>query len=240
MSKKIKKGRGKHDQGHDLLENPEAIAKGLGRGEHFLKENTKLVAGLIAALVLVIAGVLFYQIHKANQNKTAQGEMFQAVYYFEQDSLELALNGDGVNPGFLQIIEEYNGTDASNLSNFYTGSIYLSQGDFQRAIDHLKKFSADDNFVQPTAYSLIGDANMELGNMNDAINYYKRAANYKENKYFTPIYLNKLAIAYEEAGQIQDAIDTYGRIENEYFESYEHTAARKHKCSCEGLASCWC
>lgn len=237
MSKKVKKNRGTHDQSNELLENPDAIAKSLGRGEGFLKENAKLVAGIIGALILVIGGILFYQIHKANQNETAQGEMFQAVYYYEQDSLDLALNGDGVNAGFLQIIDEYGGTDAANLSNFYTGSIYISQGDYQKAIDHLKKFSADDYFVQPTAYSLIGDANLELGDLDEAIKYYKRAADYKENKYFTPIYLNKLAIAYEEAGQIPAAIDTYGRIEDEYFESYEFTAARKHKARLEGLAS---
>ena len=79
MSKKVKKNRGTHDQSNELLENPDAIANSLGRGEGFLKENAKLVAGIIGALILVIAGILFYQIHKANQNETAQGEMFQAV-----------------------------------------------------------------------------------------------------------------------------------------------------------------
>jgi len=237
MTKKIKTGRGKQEHVNDLLENPEAIASSLSRGESFLKENTKVVAGLIGLMVLVIAGILFFQIHKANQNETAQSEMFQAVYYFEQDSVELALNGDGVNPGFLSIIDDYSGTDAANLSHFYTGSIYLSQADFQKAVDHLEEFSSDDFFVQSKAYALVGDAYMELGNFNEAIKSYTKAANHKENKYFTPMYLNKLAIAYEEAGQLDKAIETYGRIENEYFESYEFTAARKHKARLEGLAA---
>jgi len=237
MTKKIKTGRGNQDHANDLLENPEAIATSLSRGESFLKENTKIVAGLIGLMVLIIAGVLFFQIHKANQNETAQSEMFQAVYYFEQDSVEMALNGDGVNPGFLSIIEDYSGTDASNLSHFYTGSIYLSQGEYQKAVDHLKKFSSDDYFVQSKAYALLGDAYMDLGNYDEAIKSYSKAADHKENKFFTPMYLNKLAIAYEEAGQLDKAIDTYARIENEYFESYEFTAARKHKARLEGLAA---
>ncbi|MEX2592738.1 MAG: tetratricopeptide repeat protein [Anditalea sp.] len=237
MTKKIKRGRTQQERANDLLENPEAIASTLGRGETFLKENVRFIAGIIVAVVLVIAGILFYQIHKANQNETAQGEMFQAVYYYEQDSVELALNGDGVNPGFLQIIEDYSGTDASNLSHFYTGSIYLSQSNFQQAIDHLEEFSSDDFLVQAKAYSLIGDAYIELDNFNEAINAYQKAADYKENKYFTPKYLYKLALAYEEAGEIDRAIEAYERIENEYFESFEFTAARKHKARLEGLAA---
>lgn len=237
MSKKIKKGRGQQEHANDLLENPDAIATSLGRGESFLKENAKIVAGIIGLAVLVIAGILFFQINRANQNETAQGEMFQAVYFFEQDSVDLALNGDGVNPGFLSIIEDYKGTDAANLSHFYTGSIYLSQGQFQQAIDHLRNFSSDDYFVQGKAFSLIGDAYMELGNHDEAIDFYKKAVNYKKNKYFTPMYLNKLAIAYEEAGQLDQAIAAYDRIENEFFESYEYTAARKHKARLEGLAA---
>lgn len=237
MSKKMNKGRAQQGHGNELLENPDAIATSLGRGETFLKKNAKVVAGIIGLVILIIAGILFYQINKANQNETAQSEMFQAVYYFEQDSVNLALNGDGVNPGFLSIIEDYSGTDASNLAHFYTGSIFLSQSEFQKAIDHLKAFSSDDYFVQAKGYALTGDAYMELDNYKEAINFYKKATNYRENKYFTPTYLNKLAIAYEEAGQIDEAIAAYDRIEREYFESYEFTAARKHKARLEGLAA---
>jgi tetratricopeptide (TPR) repeat protein len=237
MTKKLKKGRSQEERANDLLENPEAIASTLGRGETFLKENVRFIAGIIVAVGVVIAGILFYQIHKANQNEIAQGEMFQAVYYYEQDSVELALNGDGVNPGFLQIIEDYGGTAAANLSHFYTGSIYLSQGNFQQAIDHLEDFSSDDFLLQARAYTLIGDAYVGLDNLNSAISAYQRAVDYKENKYFTPKYLQKLAFAYEEAGEIEEAIEAYNRIINDYFDSFEVTAARKHKARLEGLAA---
>jgi tetratricopeptide (TPR) repeat protein len=238
MSKsKVKNTSKKKDPSNELLENPEAIASRLNRGEHFLKENTKLVAGAIGAVILIIAAALFFQFNKANQNKTAQAEMFQAVYYFEQDSVELALNGDGVNAGLLRIIDKYGRTDAANLANFYVGSIYLSQGEHQKAVDHLKKFSANDFFIQAQAYALTGDAYMDLGNVKEAIRFYKRAADHQPNKFFTPKYLNKLAIAYEESGDLKSAIGAYEQIENKYFDSYEFTNARKHKARLQGLAS---
>ncbi len=238
MSKsKVKNTSKKKDPTNELLENPEAIATRLNRGENFLKENTKLVAGAIGAVILIIAAVLFFQYNKVNQNKTAQAEMFQAVYYFEQDSVDLALNGDGVNPGLLTIIDKYGGTDAANLANFYVGSIYLSQGQHQNAADHLKEFSSDDFFLQAQAYALTGDAYMDLGNIDEGIRFYKRAANHEANKFFTPKYLNKLAIAYEESDDLTSAIDAYEQIENKYFDSYEFTNARKQKARLQGLVS---
>jgi tetratricopeptide (TPR) repeat protein len=222
---------------YELLENPEVIASRLERGENFVKKNSKIFGGILIAVVILIAGILFLQINKENQNEKGQAEMFQAVYYFEQDQTDLALNGDGTNAGFLKIAEDYSGTDAANLANFYIGSIYLSEGQFEKSITHLKKFSANDFFVQAKAFALLGDAYLELGNTNEAISNYKKAATKSENKFFTPRYLNKLAVAYEEAGDIANAIKTYETIEEKYFESYEYTNARKHKARLEGLAS---
>lgn len=221
----------------DLLEDPEVIASRLEKGEVFLKENSKILAGILIAAVILIGGILYFQINNQNQNVNAQKEMFQAVYFFEQDSIQLALEGDGINPGFLSIIEDYPRTDAANLANFYVGSIYLSERKYTEALTHLEQFSADDYLVQAKAYALIGDANMELGKVDLAITNYKKAADTNTNKYFTPKYLNKLAVAYEESGKIQDAIATYTTIEEKYYESFEFSGARKHKARLEGLAT---
>ncbi|GMQ26023.1 tetratricopeptide repeat protein [Algoriphagus sp. oki45] len=222
---------------NELLENPEVIAERIGRGEAFLKKNSKVLGGVLIAAIVLIGGILFFQINNQNQNEKAQAEMFQAVYFFEQDSIEFALNGDGINKGFLSIVEDYPRTDAANLANFYIGSIYLSERKFQEALTYLEDFSSDDYLVQSKAYSLIGDANLELGNTDAAISNYTKAARTNENKFMTPKYLAKLAVAQEEAGKIADAIATYTEIEEKYFESYEYSAARKHKARLEGLAA---
>lgn len=235
MAKKLSK-KAQQEQ-NELLENPAALAETLGRGEAFLKKNSKILGGVLIAAILLIGGILFFQINTQNQNEKAQEEMFQAVYFYEQDSVDFALNGDGINPGFLQIVDEYPRTDAANLANFYIGSIYLSEKKFEDAISHLEKFSSDDYLVQAKAYSLLGDAYLDSGDLDEAISYYRQAANHKPNKYFTPKYLYKLAIAYEEAGQIEEAIETYTEIEEKYYESFEYTGARKHKARLEGLAA---
>jgi TolA-binding protein len=222
---------------NEVLENPEVLAERIGRGEAFLKQNSKILAGVLTVAIILIGGILFFQFNNANQNKKAQAEMFQAVYFFEQDSTDFALNGDGINKGFLKIVDDYPRTDAANLAHFYIGSIYLSERKFQEAINHFEDFSSDDYLVQAKAISLIGDAYLELGNLEKAISNYSKAAKTNVNKFTTPKYLAKLAVAQEEAGKIEDAIKTYGEIEEKYFESFEYSAARKHKARLEGLAA---
>jgi TolA-binding protein len=226
----------KSDQ-NELIENPEVIAEKIVPGEDFLKSNSKILAGVLAVAVVLIGGILFFQYNTQQQNEKAQAEMFQAVYFFEQDSVDFALNGDGINKGFLNIIESYPRTDAANLSHFYTGSIYLSQKKFEDALTHLQEFSSDDYLVQAKAYSLVGDANLELGKTEEAIAQYTKAARTNENKFMSPKYLAKLAVAQEEAGKIEEAIKTYTEIEEKYYESFEFAAARKHKARLEGLAA---
>ncbi|MEL7006031.1 MAG: tetratricopeptide repeat protein [Bacteroidota bacterium] len=155
--------------------------------------------------------------------------MFQAIYYFESDSLDLALQGDGNNLGFLDIIEEYGITDAANLANFYVGAAYLKQGKHKLARLYLEDFKSDDLLIQARAYSLIGDAYTELGELDNAADSYQKAADYKPNKYFTPRYLMKAAFAYEEAGDTAAAIKAYDTIIEEYWDSTEFQNAKKYR-----------
>jgi predicted negative regulator of RcsB-dependent stress response len=224
----------KKEENKDLLENPEVLQEKLVDVESWFERNPKIVIGVVAGLMLVVGGFFGYRYYLTNQDAQAQNEMFQAVRYFEADSLNLALNGDGNNLGFLQIIEDYSQTDAANLANFYVGAIYLKQGKFPLAIFHLEDFNANDMLVQARAYSLMGDAYMEQKDYENAARYYDKAASHKPNKEFTPIYLMKAALAYEKLNQNQKAISAYQTIIEKYWESSELQNARKFKAKLEG------
>jgi tetratricopeptide (TPR) repeat protein len=145
----------------------------------------------------------------------------------------LALNGDGNNLGFVAIIEDYGITDAATLANYYAGAAYLKQGKFEVARLYLEDFKSNDLLVQARAYSLIGDTYMEEKNYEEAARYYDRAANYKPNKYFSPGYLMKAALAFEKNNQAEKAIEAYDKIIEEYYESPEFQEARKFKAKLE-------
>jgi tetratricopeptide (TPR) repeat protein len=223
----------KKEENKDLLENPEVIKEKLAGAEHWIEDNPKIVFGVLGAIVLVVGGFFGYRYWAASQDDQAQREMFQAIRYFEADSLNLALNGDGNNLGFRQIIEDYGMTDAGKLANFYVGFIYLKQKQFKPAILYLEDFKAKDLLVQARAYSLIGDAYMELKDYENAVTYYNRAADYKPNKFFSPVYLMKAALAYEKLNQNEKAKAIYQRIIDQYWDSNEYQDARKMKARIE-------
>ena len=111
---------------------------------------------ILIAIVLVAISVLSYLGYKTYiyepKKLEAVGELSQAQYYFElalnsqdSDSLYLrALNGGEGKFGFLDIIENYEGTPAGMLANYSAGMSYLNLKDYVNAIDYLDKFKSDD------------------------------------------------------------------------------------------------
>lgn len=204
--------------------------------EHFVENNKKNLSIIVGGIVVVIALYLGYtKMYIAPMEIEAQSSMFMAEKYFEQDSLQKAINGDGLNYGFIDIIDEYSGTKSANLAHYYLGISYLRTGDFEAAIDELKSFSSDDIMVSSIALGAIGDAYMELNEIGDAISYYEKAAKNQENDLTSPMYLFKAGIAYEEKGDYQAAFDNYTKIKNDYAESSEGRTIEKYLARAEAL-----
>ncbi|UOQ73384.1 tetratricopeptide repeat protein [Hymenobacter cellulosilyticus] len=221
---------------HPLLEDPDALAERLANSEDFLRRNKNVLLGLLAVVILAVAGGFGYYMWRSSQDTKAQAAMFQAVNYWEADSLNKAMKGDGQYDGLEAIASEYSGTKAGNLANFYAGAAALKQGKFQAAIDYLEDFSSDDLLVQARAYALLGDANLELNKYKEAADLYNKAANYNANEYFSPGYLMKEATARELAKDYEGAIKAYDKILTDYQNAQEAGEARQFKARLEGLA----
>ncbi|MBO5728533.1 MAG: tetratricopeptide repeat protein, partial [Paludibacteraceae bacterium] len=89
----------------DELQN---VEQALSKTEQFIENNRKLLlTGLAVIVVIAIAVVWFFNGYVAPQNVEAADNMAAAVRYFERDSFALALNGDGMNEGFIEIIDNY-------------------------------------------------------------------------------------------------------------------------------------
>ncbi len=214
------------------------IQEKLGDAEEFLTKNKKSLTIIVTAVVLAIAGYLLYEkVYVAGKESEASGQMYMAEDYFRKDSLRLAIAGDKTNPGFETIIDDYGVSPSANLAHFYLGMSYLKKGEYDKAIETLKSYSAKDDITGSMALGAIGDAYLEQNNNDDAIKYYSKATKETPNTFTTPIYLNKLAAANEIAGNYKDAVEAYDKLIKEYPESAEGRNAIKYKARAEALAS---
>jgi predicted negative regulator of RcsB-dependent stress response len=200
----------------------ENIEETLTKTEEFIIHNQKTLTVVVLVLVAILLG--FFGVKKyyiEPKNKEAQEQVYPAQRYFEADSLDKALYGDGNSLGFVDIAKNYSMTKAGNLANYYAGVCFLKKGDFDQAISYLSDFDADDEIIAPMAKGALGDAYLEKGDRDKAVAAYESAATMKENEFTSPMFLMKAGELYELMGQYDDAIDAYTTVKEKYFKSEE-------------------
>jgi len=205
------------------------IEETLSRTEQFIEDNQKNLMTGVGAVVLIVALFIGYQnLYIAPMEKEAQADMFMAELYFQKDSFNLSLTGDGQYLGFLDIADEYSSTKAGVLANYYSGLAYLNTGDYESAIEYLGNFSSDDVVLSALALGCIGDAYMELADPKNALSFYEYAAKKNVNEFTTPRYMLKQAIIHEANGDLAEALTIYKRIEADYKTSREGNGIEKY------------
>lgn len=201
-------------KGDHRLEN---IEETLTKTEQFIVDNQKNISIVLGVVVVIILAFFGYQRYiVAPKTIEAQEQMFVAQRFFESDSLDKALYGDGNSLGFIDIVDEYGSTTPGNLANYYAGICFLKKGDFQQAIDYLGSYDGDSKMVGPMATGAIGDAYLELGEREEAASYYMSAAEKDDNKFTTPLFLYKAAEVEELMANYDKAIDLYERIKTDF------------------------
>lgn len=210
---------------------PRQIDPSLEGIQLFYEKNKKMITYVGGGLVAVVAIFVFYKFSfLPGKEAEASNEIFWAQTLFERDSFNLAVKGgvmvmaaEGQKQmmGFEQIADEYSITKTGNLANYYAGICYLRTGKFDQAIESLNKYSGNDAIIAPIAVGATGDAYMELNKVDEAINYYLKAAEKHSNNFTTPLYLKKAGFAYEQKGNFEEALNVYERIKKEFGRSAE-------------------
>ncbi|MBK3518098.1 tetratricopeptide repeat protein [Carboxylicivirga marina] len=215
----------KHTPQDDSFENVESA---LSKTEHFIEENQNRLTIIALVIIVIVAGYWgTKKFYFMPLEKEAQETIFYAQQHFEKDSFNLALNGDGLNAGFLDIIEDYGSTNAGNLAVYYAGISNLHLGNYAEAVDYLKGFSTSEEMIAATAAGALGDAYSELGQNDDAIAQYKDAASY-DNTLTAPTYLMKLGVMYEAKADYKAAVEAYKKIKDQYSTSAEARQVDKY------------
>jgi tetratricopeptide (TPR) repeat protein len=210
-------------------DNLQELESALTKTEHFIEDNQKTITYIVGAIVLITVAYLgFSKFYMQPRNKEAQSQMFMAENYFERDSFNLAINGDGNYLGFLDIIDDYGMTKSANLAKYYTGISYLYLGQYEDALDYLGDFKTKDILLKPIAEGAKGDAKLELGDTDGALNHYKKAYSISDNELTSPVYMMKAAKLLESMDELEDALALYKEIKSKYPDTTEGQNADRY------------
>ena len=204
-------------------QDPLDLEEAMSSSEAFIiKYKNKFLAG-IAAIVIVVGGVLGYQhfISEPNEKKASEA-LFRGEQYFIADNYELALNGDSLGyEGFLKVADQFSGTNAGKLANAYAGICYAQLGEYENAVKYLDKFNANDQVVSPALMGTMGNCYAQLGQLEKAAATLVKAADKANSHALSPIYLIQAGQIYEKLGKKSEAVSAYQTIKNKYFNSYQ-------------------
>lgn len=205
-----------------------AQEQSLNKQEELFLKFRKQILIAVAAVVVIIAGIVVYNTFVAGPRETkASTAIAKAQDAFAQNDYQKALNGDKTQEGFLAVIENYGGTDAANLAKLYAGLCYASLNKWQEAVKYLDDFSTQgDAMISPAATAALGNALAHTGDIDKAISTLKKAASMADseseegvNNSLSPSFLIQAARLLESQGKTADALAIYNDIKNKYANS---------------------
>lgn len=218
--------------GSKKIENEEVNENFVTRFLAFFNKYQNIIYGVvIGILVIALAFILFNRFYLQKKNEQASAQITYPVSMLmagDSTSLNLALEGDDENDGFLAIADNYKITKTANTANYYAGLCYLKLGQKEDALEYLKKFKKKEDVLWYICQTLIGDLYDDQGNEAEAIKYYEKAIK-GNDPYNTPMALFKLGQMYERQDNWSKAYDAYQQIEDNFYAEYNKMSIAQYK-----------
>ena len=211
---------------NEALDMEEAISK----SEAFVLKYKNALIGGVAAIILIIAGVLCYKNYYAQpREQKASAAMAKAEENFRNNEYEVALKGDDKGTvGFTQIMSDYSGTDAAKIAKAYAGECYAHLGQYKEAIDMLEGFDKGDQIISPAIKGMLGNCYAQVDQLDKAVSTLLEAAKDADNNSLSPIYLIQAGEILESQGKKAEALKAYQQIKDKYFQSMQYSEIDKY------------
>lgn len=197
----------------------ETIVAGTGFVERNIKTLSYTVGGILAVIILAL---IIYQYYIVPRNAEAADNIAVAEQLFLSGDYEKALNGDGTNAGFLQIIDKYGSTPSGNLASLYAGLCYAHTDKAEEAVKYLEDYDAcGDMMVSNAALGALGNCYAQLGQNDKAAATLLKAAKRADNNTLSPLFYQQAGQLYEAVGNKDKAMDCYKTIKSDYPQSMQ-------------------
>ncbi len=194
------------------------------KAEVFFEKNKKALIGGLAAIVVIIAGIiLFNNYYLAPRADKASTELAKSQALFDEQQYDKAL------AGFQQVAADYSSTDAGNLAQLYIGICQANLGKWQEAVDALESFSGKgDQMITPAAEGALGNAYANLNQLDKAVEHLKKAAKMADNNTLSPTFLIQAGEILESQGKKAEALELYQQVKEKYQNSMQYQSIDKY------------
>ena len=208
------------------LENVNEVLSTTGQ---WVEKNSNTITWCMVAVIAVVVGIVAINNYVIRPKAMeASNENAKAVNYFMQGEWEKALHGDDAEcAGFEAIEDDYSLYQQGELAALYAGICSYKLGEYEDAARFLKKFSADDLTIDPAARMLLGDAYVQLDELDKAAKAFLSAAS-SDNEVIAPIALKKAGIVYMEQDNKKAANRVFAQIRDNYPASSEASDIDKY------------
>jgi TolA-binding protein len=181
------------------------------------KKNINIGLGALAALII---GFFAYKLMVKGPNETkAADALGRPSTYMLMDSLNFMMNGQNGELGTKKIADKFSGTKAGNLASYMSGVGSLRQGNFKDAIKYLKAYEPNGTLVDALAEGCLGDAYWENNQLAEAASAYEKAGADDKNIQFSPMYLMRAGMVYEQLKNNDKAINVYKMVKEKFPQS---------------------
>ncbi len=196
--------------------------------DFYFAHKTVIISSAVA-IILAIGLAIGYHYWQKSQNQEALRLMSNAQAYFRQGQFEQALRGsqEDFTVGFVQIINEYGGTQAGNLARYYAAVSAYNLENIEQALEYIEAYEPPEDILGVAPVSFHGTLQMAAGNFAQAAELFVRAAEIDINESTTPFNYLEAARAYREAGNREAAIEYLEIILDEYSNSAQAAEAEK-------------
>lgn len=131
--------------------------------------------------------------------------------------LELFQGNDSIALMQYENIADNYGYSAGNRAALQTAIILYQKEEYQKAIDYIKKYSADESFIGAAAYSLEGDCYVNLDQYDNAVKaFHKAISQSNDNPSYTPYFMLKLARVLNAQQKYGEELKIYEDIQAKY------------------------
>lgn len=206
-----------HTKRHELREDQ--VVTFYARAWDYFDKNRTVVYGAVAAVVLVVVGIVAYVVWQGQRAERAQELLGRIVGQYEAGRFREALDGAEGVPGLLAIADDYGSTDAGNLAHFYAADALFQLGEYDQALEHFEAFDAGENFIGASAIAGRAAVYETREDYARAAGLYREAALHFENELTSPGYLIQAGQNYELAGNFSAARQAYQTIRDRFPES---------------------